>query len=99
MEPFVVFDCEKVLPNRFSPVLATAARCRALHRGAQPRSQKQAVSITDLALREIGEDAFGSAELAHYLNAPNEPQPPASAAPEETCSGVSLLRHDALADS
>ncbi len=37
MDPHVIFDCEKALPNRFVLVLAAAARTRALNRGAEPR--------------------------------------------------------------
>lgn len=37
MDPFVVIDCAKVLPNRIALTLAAAARSRALQRGVQPR--------------------------------------------------------------
>jgi len=37
MDPNIVFDCEKVLPNRFGLALAAAARIRALNRGSEPR--------------------------------------------------------------
>jgi hypothetical protein len=38
MDPHIVFDCEKVLPNRFDLAVAAAARVRALSRGGEPRS-------------------------------------------------------------
>lgn len=37
MDPHIVFDCEKVLPNRFDLAVAAAARVRALSRGGEPR--------------------------------------------------------------
>ncbi len=67
MDPLVVFDCEKVLPNRFAVTLAAAARCRALRRGARPRSQASAADMSELALREIAEGAFTPVELARLL--------------------------------
>jgi DNA-directed RNA polymerase subunit omega len=81
MDPFVVFDCAKVLPNRFALTLAAAARSRALHTGAQPRSDRPAASASELALHEIGEGAFTLAELGLYLEGPGGPwllpRPPA----------------------
>lgn len=38
MDLFLVFDCQKVLPNRFALALAAAARSRALARGAGARA-------------------------------------------------------------
>ena len=67
MDPFVVFDCAKVLPNRFALTLAAAARSRAIQRGAQPRSNEPAASPGDLALHEIASGAFTAAELAPFL--------------------------------
>ncbi len=86
MDPFVVFDCEKLLPNRFSLALAAAARCRALARGAEPRSQKSVASTSDLALCEIGEGAFSPAELALFLDGPNESQLVSRSAEQQICS-------------
>lgn len=34
MDPFVVFDCQQVVPDRFALALAAAPRSRALLRGA-----------------------------------------------------------------
>ncbi len=74
MNPFVVFDCAKVLPNRFALTLAAAARSHALHRGAQPRSDTPAANASDLALREIAEGAFTPAELGLFLVGPSGPR-------------------------
>jgi DNA-directed RNA polymerase subunit omega len=67
MDPFVIFDCAKILPNRFALTLAAAARSRALHRGADPRLDRPAASASDLALREIAEGAFTQSELGLLL--------------------------------
>lgn len=67
MDPFVVFDCAKVLPNRFALTLAVAARSRALQRGARPRSDEPAASPSGVALHEIAAGAFTPAELAPFL--------------------------------
>ncbi|WP_417418733.1 DNA-directed RNA polymerase subunit omega [Hoeflea sp.] len=67
MDPLVVFDCEKVLPNRFALVLAAAARSRALNRGAEPRLEVQGRNTSDLALQEIARGAFSKDELAPFL--------------------------------
>lgn len=81
MDPFVVFDCAKVLPNRFALTVAAAARSHALHRDAQPRLDTPAASASDLALREIAEGAFTPAELGLFLKGPSGsrllPRPPA----------------------
>jgi DNA-directed RNA polymerase subunit omega len=74
MDPFVVFDCAKVLPNRFALTLAAAARRRALHRGAQPRSDRPAASAGELALHEVAEGAFTPVELRLFLDGPGEAQ-------------------------
>jgi len=74
MDPFIVFDCAKVMPNRFALTLAAAARSRALHRGAEPRSNRAAASASDLALREIAEGAFTPAELRLFLERRRGPQ-------------------------
>jgi len=67
MDPLVVFDCEKVLPNRFALVLAAAARSRALNRGAEPRLDVQDLNASDLALQEIAWGAFSKDEVAPLL--------------------------------
>ncbi len=67
MDHLIVFDCEKVLPNRFAVALAAAARSRALRRGAPTRSQVSAAGANELALREIAEGAFPPVELVQLL--------------------------------
>lgn len=67
MDPLVIFDCQKVVPNRFALVLAAAARTRALNRGAEPRLSETGVYGADLALREIAGPAFTPDELAPFL--------------------------------
>lgn len=67
MDPTVVFDCERVLPNRFALTLAAAARSRALNRGQPARLARSATSTVDLALHEIAADAFTEKELAPFL--------------------------------
>jgi DNA-directed RNA polymerase subunit omega len=67
MNPSIVFDCQKILPNRFALTLAAAARSRALNRGAEPRFGRSGSSVADLALSEIASGAFTSDELALFL--------------------------------
>lgn len=67
MDPHVVFDCQKALPNRFALTLAAAARTRALGRGAEPRLDADNGSVTDLALHEIAAGVFTRNELAPFL--------------------------------
>lgn len=67
MDPFVVFDCEKNLPNRFALALAAAARSRALARGAEPRLHAAGGSPRELALHEIAANVFTRGELAPFL--------------------------------
>ncbi len=67
MDPSVVFDCERVLPNRFALTLAAAARSRALNRGHLSRIARPAASTVDLALHEIAANAFTEEELAPFL--------------------------------
>lgn len=67
MDPHVVFDCQKVLPNRFALTLAAAARSRALGRGAEPRLDPNHASVSDLALHEIAAGMFTRTELAPFL--------------------------------
>lgn len=55
MDPLVVFDCQKVLPNGCSLVLAAAARHRTLARGAEPRLDTAATGVSELALHEIAQ--------------------------------------------
>lgn len=67
MDPHVVFDCQKVLPNRFALTLAAAARSRALARGAQPRLDVADRGVGELALHEIAAGVLSEQELALFL--------------------------------
>ncbi|MGI0526727.1 DNA-directed RNA polymerase subunit omega [Rhizobium giardinii] len=67
MDPHVVFDCQKVMPNRFALTLAAAARSRALARGAEPRLDAANRSVSELALHEIAAGVFRERELAPFL--------------------------------
>lgn len=83
MDPHVVFDCQKILPNRFVLALAAAARSRALNRGAEPRLDRQGVNATELALLEIANGTFVEDELAPNLF-PSPAGAPLLAAPSTT---------------
>ena len=63
MDPFVVFDCEKVLRNRFALTVVAAARSRALKTGSDPRLERPTTDIVDLALQEIAAGVFTRDEL------------------------------------
>lgn len=67
MDPHVIFDCARVLPNPFALTLAAAARSRALSQGAEPRLDIDDGGVSDLALREIAAGAFTQDELAPFL--------------------------------
>jgi DNA-directed RNA polymerase subunit omega len=70
MNPSIVFDCEKILPNRFALTMAAAARSRALYRGAEPRLDPSDACVSELALQEIARGSFTSSELAPFLGGP-----------------------------
>jgi len=53
MNPFIMQDCQKVLPNPFLLALTAAARVRALRRGAEPKVLCSPLPPTELALQEI----------------------------------------------
>ena len=94
MDTHVVFDCQKVLPNRFALTLAAASRIRALARGAEPRLDAVDRSVGDLALHEIAAGVFTRDELAPFLPGADERQllPPPD--PASFCSrpGISAMR-------
>jgi DNA-directed RNA polymerase subunit K/omega len=66
MDPHAVFDCQKVLPNRFALTLAAAARSRALARGAEPRPNVADRGVSELALREIAGGVLGERGLEPF---------------------------------
>ena len=72
MDPYVVYDCQRVVPNQFALTLAAAARWRALNHGAEPRLVPSAgTGNAYLALQEIAAGVFGNTELARAVGGPN----------------------------
>lgn len=69
MDPFVVFDCQQILPNRYALALAAAARSRALLRGARPRLERPSGAVSEVALHEIAGRMFTRDELVPFLSA------------------------------
>ncbi|WP_432349881.1 DNA-directed RNA polymerase subunit omega (plasmid) [Shinella yambaruensis] len=89
MDPCLVFDCQKVLPNRYALTLAAAARTRALARGAAPRLDAGNDGMGDLALREIAAGAFTRQELSPFLPEPERGLlPPPLVGPRELRGSV-----------
>ena len=66
MDPFVVFDSQQVLHDRFALTLAAAMRSRALKAGKEPRIDRRDLPAQDLALHEIAAGAFTDEELAPF---------------------------------
>jgi DNA-directed RNA polymerase subunit omega len=89
MDPHIVFDCEKVLPNRFDLAVAAAARVRALSRGGEPRIRISDTGRTELALREIAAGAFEPDELAPFMRGLGEVKRLASSDPPNELCGDS----------
>lgn len=81
MDPLVVFDCQKQVPNRFGLALAAAARARALRKGMPVRIQTAGLESTEAALREIASGAFTPKELGAFL--PSNSMPPLLGAPDQ----------------
>lgn len=75
MDPLVVFDCERVLANRFALAVAAAARSRSLNRGAEPRLEMPGATASEIALKEIAQGSFLPDELALFLIEPAEAKP------------------------
>ncbi len=71
MNPLIVLDAGKVVPDRFALAVAAAARARALCRGAEPRLEGHVEPephlVSHLALSEIASRAFTEEELAPFL--------------------------------
>jgi DNA-directed RNA polymerase subunit omega len=89
MDPNIVFDCEKVLPNKFGLAIAAAARVRALGRGGEPRIRIADSGRTELALREIAAGAFKPDELAPFMSGLEEVRRLASSDPSIALRGDS----------
>lgn len=81
MDPLIVFDCERVLANRFALAVAAAARSRSLNRGAEPRLEMPGATASEIALTEIAQRSFLPDELALFLIEPAEAKPPHSSEP------------------
>jgi DNA-directed RNA polymerase subunit omega len=75
MDPLIVFDCERVLANRFALAVAAAARSRSLNRGAEPRLEMPCATASEIALREIAQGSFLPDELAPFLIEPAVAKP------------------------
>ena len=81
MDPLVVFDCQKLVPNRFALALAAAARARALRKGEPVRVQTAGLESTEVALREIASGAFTPNEMGFFF--PRNSMPKLLAAPDQ----------------
>lgn len=67
MDPLVVFDCNRVVPNRFALTLAAAGRTRCLNRGEPPRVECGAAGTLETALHEIAAGALAPGEIQDLL--------------------------------
>jgi len=67
MNPLIVLDATKVVPNPFALTMAAAARTRALRNRAEPRIHMEGEPGPYLALSEIAANAFTDDELAPFL--------------------------------
>jgi DNA-directed RNA polymerase subunit omega len=88
MDPLVVFDCQKQVPNRFGLALAAAARARALRKGAPVQVQAPELDSTELALREIAAGVFALRELGVFL--PGSSMPSLLGTPDQFCDSEPL---------
>lgn len=90
MDPFVVFDCQQVMLDRFALALAAAARSRALLRGAQPKLVGSGKGATEVSLQEMAGRAFSREELAPFLRL-------GGARPRSASSATAPVRRGAIA--
>lgn len=67
MDPHVVFDCQKVLPNTLAPALAAAA----LARGGEPRLDMDDVTVRELAPHQAA-GMFREREFPRLLSGSGE---------------------------
>ncbi|MBZ9719172.1 RNA polymerase rpb6 [Mesorhizobium sp. AD1-1] len=67
MDPLIVFDAQRTIPNPFALAVAAAGRVRALARGAAPRLAASPKSRPHLALSEIAGNAFEPREIEPFL--------------------------------
>jgi DNA-directed RNA polymerase subunit omega len=67
MDPFIIYNAEKAIPNRFGLALAAAARARALNHGHVPRIESHSpIGPVEIALREIAAGVFDEDEMAPF---------------------------------
>jgi DNA-directed RNA polymerase subunit omega len=59
MARITVDDCLKQIPNRFEMTLAATARARQLANGSAPMVEPNRDKVTVIALRELGQGAYG----------------------------------------
>ncbi|MDF3156603.1 RNA polymerase rpb6 [Mesorhizobium sp. XAP10] len=67
MDPLIVFDAQRTIPNPFALAVAAAGRARALAPGAAPRLAARPKSRLHLALSEIAGNAFEPREIEPFL--------------------------------
>ncbi|WP_027163556.1 hypothetical protein [Mesorhizobium sp. WSM1293] len=67
MDPLIVFDAQRTIPNPFALAVAAAGRARALARGAAPRLAASPKSRPHLALSEIAGNAFEPRQIEPFL--------------------------------
>lgn len=91
MNALAVFDCLRVVPDRYALVAAAAARAHALRRGQTPRIATTTASAPLTALQEIAAGAITAEEIRQFLSSPPDlssphgseaPPLPDSAGPE-----------------
>ena len=63
MNPLILDDCQKVLPNPFLLAIAAAARARALRHGAEPKVSCGTPPPIELALQEIAAGLLAEGEF------------------------------------
>ncbi|MDF0698743.1 DNA-directed RNA polymerase subunit omega [Rhizobium sp. MC63] len=88
MDPLIVFDCKRVLANRFALAVAAAARSRSLNRGAEPRFEMPRATASVIALNEIAQSSFLPGELALFLIEPAEAKRILRANPQSSFAAV-----------
>tara|TARA_B100000614_G_scaffold259350_1_gene283770 strand:- start:10879 stop:11130 length:252 start_codon:yes stop_codon:yes gene_type:complete len=69
MNPYIVIDAKKVVPDHFGLVLAASARGHALKAGAQPLVDDAECSPAELAMKEIASRAISEDDLTNFLSA------------------------------
>ncbi len=83
MARVTVEDCVDKIPNRFSLVLLSAHRARAISSGAEPLVERDRDKDPVVALREIAENAIGPEDIRDSLILQYQDVRPAARAEEE----------------